>query len=68
MCVCVHTPEFVGLCDAFSIVSRWLACSFSVHACVCCLLVSVVLLSNLLFVKLCIYTVCVCDKMWLDSM
>ena len=25
--VYIHTPEVVGLCHAFSIVSRWLACS-----------------------------------------
>ena len=44
---------------------RWLACSIQ-RACVCCLLV-LVLLSNLLLSN-CIYTVCVCDKLWLVSM
>ena len=55
----IHAGWTIRLAHSCSpiIVSRWLACSIHCYACVCCVLVSVVLLSNLLFAKLCIYTV-----------
>ena len=54
----IHAGWTIRLAHSCSpiIVSRWLACSIHCYACVCCVLVSVVLF-NLLFAKLCIYTV-----------